>query len=45
MLLLPKKRHTREKMSFASGGTHLLNQIQQVAFAVYIITSACFGLV
>lgn len=32
------------KSSFASGGTHLLNQIQ-VAFSVYITTPTCSGLV
>lgn len=32
------------KSSFASGGTHLLNQIQ-TAFSVYITTPTCSGLV
>lgn len=32
------------KSSFASGGTHLLNQIQ-AAFSVYITTAECSGLV
>lgn len=38
-----KEEAHKGKMSFASSGTHLLNQAQRVAFFVYVILAACFG--
>lgn len=35
----------KKKKVFCTQWDSLLNQIQQVAFSVYIITSACYGLV
>lgn len=44
--IAPSKEEAHKgKMSFASSGTHLLNQAQRVAFSVYVILSACFGTV